>query len=111
MRPIQILEVRDKRVDSWSDIKWLEHVATHEIGKVSNRLHRNRLMEQLKRLIVVDTETATEPCTVLREAIFYVCTQSAQLPTQLRNIGTEVREIARDRQITLSANEESGWLP
>ena len=60
---------------------------------------------------LVDTETATEPCTVLREAIFYVCTQSAQLPTQLRNIGTEVREIARDRQIALSANEESGWLP
>ncbi len=61
MGAVQIVEVADQGLDAAAHIKRLQHVAAHEVGEVAHRLHRDRLVEQLQRLLVLDAKAATEP--------------------------------------------------
>ena len=47
----EILEMRDDILGPPGRIEWLEHMVADEIGEVPHRFHRNRLMEQLHRLL------------------------------------------------------------
>jgi hypothetical protein len=55
---VEVVEVANQRGDARRHVERLEHVATHEVGEVADRLHRHRLVEEVERLLVVDGRSA-----------------------------------------------------
>ena len=85
-------------------------MTAHEVGQVADRLHRYRLVEQLKRLIVVDAKAPAKPCRIRREAIVQFGAQPAQFLAQLGDVRTEVREVRSNRQVALGCEKKARRL-
>ena len=108
---VEIVEVADQRCDARRHVERLEHVATHEVGQVADRLHRHRLVEEVERLFVVDAEAPPEPGTVRRKAVEEVIARSPQPLAQRSDVAAEMGKITGNRQVAFRGNEEAGRLP
>ena len=106
----QVVEVLDERRDPGRHVERLQHVAAHELGEIAHRLHRDGLMEQVERLLVVDPEAAAEPRAVRREGVPDLDPGAAQPLAQAVDVGAEVRELAGDGQIALGGGKEPRGL-
>ena len=108
---VQIVEVVDQGHNPRRHLERLQHVSAHELGEVAHRLHGDRLMEELQRLLVVDPETAAEPGAIGREAVEQIDPRVAAQPlSQPGDVGAEARELAGDGQRALGSHEESRRL-
>jgi len=82
MGAVEVIEVADQRLDAAGDVEGLQHVAAHEVGEVAHRFHRYRLVEQLQRLLVFDTEASPKPRPVRRKAVEQFTTTGTQAPSR-----------------------------
>jgi hypothetical protein len=74
-------------------------MCSHELGQIADRLHGNRLMEQLERLLAVDAEAAAEGRAVRREAVMHLGSlEPAQTLSQVADIRAEAAEVLGDGQ-------------
>ena len=109
--PGQVVEMRYQRHDTRHHIEGFQHVIAHKIGQVADRLHRYGLVEQLQRLIVIDTEATAEPRAIPGETVFDLRPHRAQFLAQLGDVGTEMRKVHRNREITFRSDKQSRRLP
>ncbi|KFB71134.1 MAG: hypothetical protein AW09_003748 [Candidatus Accumulibacter phosphatis] len=111
MRAIQVVEMADQRRDPGLDIERFEHVAANEVGQITDRLHRHRLMKQIQRLFVVDAETTPEPGAVRRKTVEHLAARSPQPLAQRCDVRAKMGKVIGNRQIAFSGDEETRRLP
>ena len=106
---VQVVEMADQRVDAWLHIKRLKHMAADKIGQVAHRFHRHRLVKQIQRLLVLDTEAAAKPGTIRRKGFEYLGLDScaAQLLSECGDIGAEVGEIGGDGKAAFGTDKKT----
>ena len=75
---VEVVEVADQGLQARGDLEGLEHMAAHEVGQVAHRLHGDRLVEQLQRLIVFNAEASTEPRRIGRKTVVQLGPQPTQ---------------------------------
>ena len=102
----QVVEVLDEGRNPGRHVEGLQHVAAHELGEVADRLHGDGLVEEIERLLVLDPETAPEPCAIGREGSEDLHPGAAQALAQLVDVGAEAREFAGDGKVPLRGGEE-----
>ena len=110
MGAVQVVKVADQGLDAAAHIKRLQHVAAHEVGEVAHRFHRNRLVKQLQCLLVLNTETTTEPGAVWREAVEELTARGAQFLAQGGDVAAEVGEILSNAHRALGRHEQASGL-
>jgi len=114
VRAVQVVEVRDQRLDPRRDIEGLEHVVAHEIGQIADRFHGHRLVEELERLIAreiaADAEATPEPRAVPGKAVLDFGAGAAQAFPEAGDVRAELREVRGDREVALGADEEARRL-
>lgn len=111
MRPIEVVKVRDQRIDARLHRERFEHVLAHEFRQVTHRFHRDRLVEQIHRLLRPDTEAAPEIGAVRREAVMQRHTSHGAQPlAQLGDVAAEAREVLGDGQRAFSHHIETFGL-
>ena len=104
----QVVEMVDQGCDPRRHVERLQHVAAHELGEIAHRLHRDRLMEEIERLLVVDAEAPAEPGAVGREAAEQRnVRRAAQALAKLRDVRAEARELAGDGQGALGGHVQA----
>src|SRR5262249_38553593 len=67
-------------------------------------------MEQLQRLIVLNSGTAAKPRAIRWKAVEYFRAKPSQFPSELSNVRPKMRKISVDRQFTLSTNQQARGL-
>ena len=102
----QVVEMLDEGRNPGRHVERLQHVAAHELGEVPHRLHGDGLMEEIERLLVLDSEAAPEPCAIGREGSEDLHPGAAQALAQPVDVGAEARKLAGDGQIALRGGEE-----
>ena len=103
----QVVEVGDDVGDGLRGVERLQHVVADEVGEVAHRFHRDRLVEQLHRLLRLDAQAAAEILAVVGEPVVHPdagC--GAQPPPEGRHVGTEVREVPGHRQRPVGGHVE-----
>ena len=107
---VEIVEMGDESGDTRFDIEGFEHVAADEISEISHGFHRNRLVEQIERLLGLDSEAAAEPRAVIRESVEGLSVVLAEPAAKFGDVRIEVGEIGDDRERLLRADVEAGRL-
>ena len=97
MRKGQIVKVGVEFRDAFDNIKWLQHVRAHKLRQAAHRLHRHRLMEQVKRLFAVYPEAITKAFAVFGKRVEYRNVDFFESLAKQFDIATEVSEIVEDR--------------
>src|SRR4051812_44634287 len=108
---MEIVEMPDQGLNAGRYVKRFEHMAAHKVSEIPHRFHRDSLMKQLQRLVILDSETTPEPTSVRRKSIKYLTTQATQLFAKLRDIRAEVREVGRNCKLTIRTDEIARRLP
>ena len=104
----QVLEVGDDvRRRPLRRVERLQHVIADEVGEVAHRFHRDRLVEQLHRLLRLDPQAAAEILAVFGEPVVHPdAGRGAQPPAEGRHVGAEVREVPGHRQRPVGGHVE-----
>ena len=99
MHAIEVLEIADERTDALPGVVGFEHVVAHELGQVADRLHRHRLIEEIKCLCVRDPQITAEAPAVLFEAFEQPnAVVRTQALTQLLDVVSEIGKIGCDAE-------------
>src|SRR5699024_11175927 len=108
VRAIEIVEMLDQIPNTLLDRKGLEHVPAYKFGEIADGFQRHRLIEQLERLLGLDSEAASERSAVRREAqVALDVWRFAQALAQRADIVAEAGKIARNRQRTIGHDVEA----
>ena len=107
VRPTQVVEVSDQRLDPRFRVEGLEHVTPDEIRQVPDGLHRDSLVKEIQGLLVVDSETAAEPSAVGAEGLPEFNTALSKELAELLDVCSEPREVATDGQLLQTGGVES----
>src|SRR5690606_20088305 len=91
-------------------VEGFQHVATHEVSEVTYRLHRDRLVEQLQSLLMLDAEAPAEPGPVRRKAVEQLATRAPQLLAQGCDVAAEAAEVLGDGQCPLRRDKQARGL-
>ena len=110
VRPVQVVEVADQGLDAAPHVEGFQHVAAHEVSEVAHRLHRDRLVEQLQGLLVLDAEAPAEPGPIRREAVEQFAARAPQLLAQGSDVTAEAAEVISDGQCPLSRHKQACGL-
>lgn len=106
----QIVEMGDDVAHPLRRIARFEHVVTHEIVEVAHGLQRDRLVKQLEGLFRSNSKQATQRRCVFGEFIEDFRSGGPQPLAQITQVGTEVGEVRRDRQLFCRDDEEAVGL-
>lgn len=98
----------DQRGDPRVHLKRLKHVVADKISEISNRFHRDRLMEKIKGLFGFNAKPASEPRAVFGEGIEGCRAGLAEPAAEFVHVRIEIREIRSNVQIPLRADVEAG---
>ena len=81
----------------------------HEIGQIAHRLHRDRLVEQIHRLLALDAEAMPVGRAVRRERIEQLHPlHAAQTLAQRVDIDSEARKVLADAERLIGQHKEAG---
>ncbi len=81
------------------------HMLAHEVSQISYGLHRDRLVEKLKRLLAVNAQEAAKMRTVLRKVVEDLHTGLiAQASAQIGKVRSEPGEVLGDGELFVGDN-------
>ena len=97
----------DDAGDGAGRVERLQHVIADEVREVTHRFHRDRLVEQLHRLLRLDAQAAAEILAVVGEPVVQPdAGRGPQPPPEGRHVRTEVREVPGHRQRPVGGHVE-----
>src|ERR1700738_4731168 len=112
MGTVQVIKVRNQGLDSSHHRKCFQHMLPYEISQIADRLHGDRLIEQVESLLIVDAESAPKGCPVGREGVMHLHLRHRRQGLSKRvDIRTEAGEMFGDVKKGISYHVETGPLP
>ena len=105
----EVVDVGDEAGDALLHREGLQHVLAHEVGEVADGLHRDRLVEEVERLIILDAEALAERGLVRREGVVHFLRHWLEAPAQLGHVG-DVGEVLGDGECLISHHAQARRL-